>query len=407
LHENFTRTTENMSVNQANKIKLTKRIVESVEPDATKRIVLWDTEITGFCIRIYPSGKKTYFLQYRNKDRVSHKIKIGVHGNTTTELAREKAIKLSLSISSGEDPSLAPPKEANHTMFNLGEEYLNHHAKLKKVPKGYQDDKAVLNEIILKKYGTISVKNISTFDLQKLHSELQKTPYRANRVRALLSKMFNLAVQWGWRSDNPINGVEKYNEYKRHRWLNDEELQKLWSVLEIYHNQSVANAVRLLLLTGSRRGEILHASWDQFDLEKGVWTKPAHTTKQKRMEHLPLSPQAVEILRSMKARSDSTFLFPGKIPGTSLQDIKKAWHTIRTSAGLGEVRLHDLRHTHASHLVSSGLSLSIVGKLLGHTQASTTQRYAHLADEPLRQATGVFGNKIEKLTSKKPQKDIL
>jgi len=109
----------------------------------------------------------------------------------------------------------------------------------------------------------------------------------------------------------------------------------------------------------------------------------------------------------MKARSDSTFLFPGKIPGTSLQDIKKAWHTIRTSAGLGDVRLHDLRHTHASHLVSSGLSLSIVGKLLGHTQASTTQRYAHLADEPLRQATGVFGNKIEKLTSKKPQKDIL
>jgi len=390
-----------MSVTQINKFKLTKRIVESAEPDPSKRIILWDTEITGFCVRVYPSGKKTYFLQYRNKDRASHKIKIGVHGNITTELAREKAIKLFLGISAGEDPSIRSlPKEENHTMNDLAEEYLNHHAKRKKVPKGYREDKAILNTIILKKFGKFSVKNISTFDLQKLHSDLQETPYRANRVRALLSKMFNLAIKWGWRSDNPTNGVEKYKEYKRHRWLNDEELQKLWPVLHTYHNQSVANAIRLLLLTGSRRSEVLHATWDQFDLKKEVWTKPAHTTKQKRMEHLPLSTQAIEILKSMKARSDSTFLFPGRVPGKSLQDIKKAWHTIRTSAGLGEVRLHDLRHTHASHLASSGLSLSIIGKLLGHTQASTTQRYAHLADEPLRQAAELFGSKLEKLVSK-------
>ncbi len=386
---------------KTNKYKLTKRSVESSEPDVSKRIVLWDTEVTGFCVRIYPSGKKTYFLQYRNKDRVTHKIKIGVHGSITAELAREKAIKLSLSISAGEDPSLPPPpKEENHTLFELAEEYLKHHAKLKKVPKGYREDKAILDSIILKKFGYLDVKAISTFDLQKLHSELKETPYRANRVRALLSKMFNLAIQWGWRLDNPIKGVEKYSEQKRYRWLNDEELQSLWAVLNSYINQSVANIIRLLLLTGSRRSEVLHATWDQFDLEKGIWTKPAHTTKQKRMEHLPLSPQTIDLLKCMKAGSDSDFLFPGRTPGASLQDIKKAWHTIRTRAGLESVRLHDLRHTHASHLVSSGLSLSVVGKLLGHTQASTTQRYAHLADEPLREATAIFGNKIGKLTAK-------
>ncbi len=212
--------------------------------------------------------------------------------------------------------------------------------------------------------------------------------------------MFNLAIQWGWRLDNPIKGVEKYSEQKRYRWLNDEELQTLWAVLNSYINQSVANAIRLLLLTGSRRSEVLHATWDQFDLEKGIWTKPAHTTKQKRMEHLPLSPQTIELLKRMKGKADSEFLFPGRTPGASLQDIKKAWHTIRTRAGLEGVRLHDLRHTHASHLVSSGLSLSVVGKLLGHTQASTTQRYAHLADEPLREATAIFGSKIGKLTAK-------
>ena len=389
-----------MSSEKTNKVKLTKRVVESAIPDSSKRIVLWDTEITGLCVRIYPSGKKTYFLQYRNKDRETHKVKIGVHGTITTELAREQAVKLSLNISIGEDPSVKIVSEnKGQSMQDLADQYLSLHAKLKKAPKGYKEDSAILKDIILKKYARLKVDSISTFDLQKLHSELQETPYRANRVRALLSKMFNLAIQWGWRPDNPVIGVEKYQEYKRHRWLDEEEAQRLFSALGTYYNQSVANAIRLLLLTGSRRNEVLHARWEQFDLEKGIWTKPAHTTKQRRMEHLPLSSQVLEMLKSMKAEADSPFLFPGKVPGKPLQEIKKAWDTIRKKAGLPDVRLHDLRHTYASHLVSSGLSLSIVGKLLGHTQASTTQRYAHLADEPLREATELFGSKMEKLAS--------
>ncbi len=387
-----------MSSEKSNKVKLTKRVVESAVPDPSKRIVLWDTEITGLCVRIYPSGKKTYFLQYRNKDRETHKVKIGVHGTITTELAREQAVKLSLNISIGEDPSIKVVSEnKDHSMQDLAEQYLSLHA-LKKAPKGYKEDSAILNKLILKKYSHRQVKSISTFDLQKLHSELQETPYRANRVRSLLCKMFNLAIQWGWRSDNPVMNVERYQEYKRHRWLDAEEAQRLFSALATYYNQSVANAIRLLLLTGSRRNEALHAMWEQFDLEKGVWTKPAHTTKQRRMEHLPLSSQVIEMLKDMKTEADSPFLFPGKIPGKPLQEIKQAWNTIRKRAGLPDVRIHDLRHTYASHLVSSGLSLSIVGKLLGHTQAATTQRYAHLADEPLREATELFGSKMEKFS---------
>jgi integrase len=161
----------------------------------------------------------------------------------------------------------------------------------------------------------------------------------------------------------------------------------------------VANAIRLLILTGARKTELLSATWDQFDLEKGVWTKQAHSTKQRRMEHVPVSSVALEILRQMKEQADSPFLFPGKVPGEPLKDPKKAWDTIRKKAGTPDVRIHDLRHTYASHLVSSGLSLSIVGKLLGHTQASTTQRYAHLADAPLREATELLGNKMKKLAS--------
>ena len=382
------------------KCKLTKRVVEAAVSDPTKRTFLWDTEVTGFCVRIYPTGRKTYFYQYRNGQRETHKIKIGVHGSITTEAARDKASHLALSVSIGEDPAAKVVPQKVRTVRDLGEEYLKVHSKIKKTPKGYKEDMHFLSEILFKKYGSLAVDQISSLDLQKIHASLKETPYKANKLRDLLSKMFNLAVQWDWRGDNPVRGVEKYREQKRYRWLDHEEIQRLWTVLEEYQDQSVANALRLLLLTGSRRNEVLHATWDQFNLEAGVWTKPAHTTKQKRMEHLPLPAEALDILKEMGGESDSPFLFPGKIPGKPLQEIKKAWATIIKKADLANVRIHDLRHTHASHLVSSGLSLSIVGKLLGHTQASTTQRYAHLADEPLRQATQVFGNTIGALKSR-------
>jgi len=390
-----------MSSRKLNKVKLTKRVVESALPHPGLRVVLWDTEVTGFCVRVYPTGKKTYFLQYRNKNKETHKVKIGVHGSITTELARQKAIELSLNIGAGEDPSIkikAVPANTGQSMQELADKYFSLHAQPKKAPQSYKEDIGKMNAV-LKRYGHLRVDAITTLDLQKLHSDLHKTPVHANRIMALLSKMFNLAIQWGWRPDNPVKGVTKYKEQKRHRWLDDEESQRLFSTLDAYHNQSVANAIRLLILTGARKNELLSATWDQFDLEKGVWTKKAHLTKQRKMEHVPVSSVALEILKKMKERTDSSFLFPGKAPGKYLKDPKKAWHTIRKKADIPDVHIHDLRHTYASHLVSSGLSLSIVGKLLGHTQASTTQRYAHLADAPLREATELLGNKMKTLSN--------
>lgn len=381
--------------------KLTKRFVESIEPHKKDELLLWDSELRGFGVRVFPTGRKTYFVQYRNQFGSTRRKKIGVHGSITAEMAREEAKKLLGDIAKGEDPSKDYQKaKLKPTFAELAKEYLDVYAKANKKPKSYQEDEKMLNNIILKRLGGKKVEEITTHDIQFLHHELRKTPYMGNRVRALLSKMFNLAVQWNWVPANPVVGVNKYQEQKRDRWLDDQELQKLYDVLDLYHNQSVANAIRLLILTGSRRNEVLGATWDQFDLDKGVWTKPAHTTKQNKMEHLPLSSQVISLLKAMKMNAATQYLFPGKIPGTPLQDIKKAWKTIRNNAGLPNVHLHDLRHTHASHLVSSGLSLSIVGKLLGHTQASTTQRYAHLADEPLRQAAEFFGNKMDKLTGK-------
>jgi integrase len=224
----------------------------------------------------------------------------------------------------------------------------------------------------------------------------EKIPYQANRALSLLSKMFNLAVAWGWRNDNPAANIPKYQEEKRDRWLDQEELDRLWGVLDRHSDRMTAYVFKFLILTGARKGEALGATWDQFDLEKGVWTKPSHLTKQKKKEHLPLSEKAIEVLQVVKKRTPkgSVYVFPGRIEGKPLKEIKTFWRTALKEANLENVRIHDLRHTHASHLVSSGLSLSIVGKLLGHTQASTTQRYAHLADEPLRQAAELFGSMI-------------
>jgi integrase len=155
-------------------------------------------------------------------------------------------------------------------------------------------------------------------------------------------------------------------------------------------------AARLQLLTGARLGEVLTSREDDFDSHRGIWTKPSHQTKQKRTEHLPLSAQALALVASIIEASDtnSPFLFPGNKPGQSLREIKKFWNALLRPAGITNYRRHDNRHTYASHLVSSVLSLEIVGRLLGHTGATTTKRYAHLADNPLRAATDRFGSKI-------------
>ncbi|MBN9413110.1 MAG: tyrosine-type recombinase/integrase [Candidatus Paracaedimonas acanthamoebae] len=392
-----------MTSQSINKIKLTKRAVETAAPHPTKRLFLWDTEVTGFNLRIYPTGRKTYFLQYRNEFHKTHKIKIGVHGNLTTEEAREKARQLSLRISLGEDPATNNKENKRKcTMADLAKEYLELHAKISKRSKSVKDDMRMISSVILPKFGKQDIGAITSHELQKLHRDLRETPYHANRVRSLLSKMFNLAKEWGWRADNPVLNIEKYQEEKRDRWLNDEELQRLWAVLDKYNYHLTTYVFKLLLLTGARKGELLQATWDQFDLEKGIWTKPSHLTKQKKKEHLPLSENAIDVINELIhfRKEYSPYLFPSKIEGQPLQEIKTFWKKVIKEANLENVRIHDLRHTHASHLVSDGLSLSIVGKLLGHTQAATTQRYAHIANEPLRKATSLFGDKLKKLTSK-------
>ena len=376
--------------------KLTKTLVEKLKP-ADRDIFVWDTALPGFGVRVYPSGKRKYIVQYRTKANRQRREVIGLHGVLTSEKARDIARDMLADVRKGRDPA-AEKRMAREapTVRDLAEDYLERHAIPNKRPTAAADDKAMLNRLVLPKLGSAKVAAITRPDIEKLHNSLRSTPYAANRLLALLSKMFTLAIAWGWRSNNPVRGVPRFHEDRRERWLSQDEMARLWSALEQHPNRLAASAVKLMILTGARRSEVLWATWDQFDLERRVWTKPSHHTKQKRTEHVPLSGVAITIISTLRneANQDSRFLFPSDVTSEPLTDIKRFWQSVRRAAGIPGVRLHDLRHTYASNLVSRGESLHIVGRLLGHTQPQTTARYAHLDDRALRQATEGFSASI-------------
>ena len=240
---------------------------------------------------------------------------------------------------------------------------------------------------------------------------------RKSRARTALQDVFS-CDGLGMGECHPAHGISRFREEKRERWLTEEELHRFSKALDSYSDQNAADALRLLLLTGAREGEALKAHWPQFDLQRGVWTKPSHHTKEKKIEHVPFSAAALGLLRRMKRTAGATAgpLFPGANCTGARVTLRKPWIQICKAAGLSvaftrqgkrriitrwkpTLRIHDLRHSFASHLVSNGISLHVVGKLLGHTQSQTTQRYAHVADRALRDASNRMGE-IFKTASK-------
>ncbi len=396
---------------------ITDKLIRSLSLPAKANRVYWDDEITGLGIRITASGHKAFVLRY-TINGLERRYTIGEFGpspgfNTTAARARAQEIKGKITGSKNKfDPSeVFDPLEAKEraykaaTVEQLANEYLEKHAFPKKRPDSARIDKSTLEQIVIPHIGNLKVASITGGHIHEMHRALIDTPYRANRVLALLSKMFSLAMQWEWCDSNPVKGIERYHEQKRDRWLSSSEIGRLCEELDKHANERSVNALRLLLLTGARKGEVLTAKWEDIDFERGVWRKPSAHTKQKKTEHVPLSPPALALLTKMHEQRivGIPHIFPGDAAGKPLQEIRRTWEDVCKKAELAEVRIHDLRHSFASHLVSSGLSLPIVGRLLGHTQTSTTARYAHLADDPLRDATTRFGVMFENAALQRKQ----
>jgi len=383
--------------------KISEQVVKNLAPPKYGNRILYDTQIPGFGVRITAAGAVSFILNYHVHGR-ERRFTIGKHPEWSVVAARNRALELRRGVNEGFDPLEEREQERTQpTMNDLCAEYLEHHALVHKRPHSVRDDKQMIAGIITPKMGTLRISGVSRQGIEKLHASLKPTPYLANRVLALLSKMFALAMEWHWISSNPAQGIPRFHEDRRERWLQPEELQQFIQALNAYKNQNVADAFRLLLLTGSRKNEVLTAQWSMFDLQQGLWTKPSSHTKEKQIEHIPLSIQAQELLAKMKEQNNgAVFLFPG-LNGNSRTTLRAAWSQICKAAGLTNVRVHDLRHSYASYLVSNGVSLHVVGKLLGHSQAQTTQRYAHVAHQSLRDASNLFGN-IFDTASKKEQR---
>jgi integrase len=390
------------------KRRIVQRVIAKLDAPKNGNRITWDREVPGFGARITSAGIISFVLEYRFHGR-KRRYTIGRHPELTPTAARERTMQLRVGLLDGYDPLEARQQDRlEPTVNDLATEYLERHAATHKRASSVRNDREMINNIIRPALGSLRLQAIGKRDLETLHASYKATPYRANRVLALLSKMFSLATEWEWISDNPTRGIPRFHEDKRERWLTEQELHRFTNALDAYPDQNAADALRLLLLTGAREGEVLKADWPQFDLQRGVWTKPSHHTKEKKIEHVPLSAAALDLLRKMKRKNGATGpLFPGA-NGKPRVTLRRPWVQICKAAGLSDVftlqgkrrtitrskpkvRIHDLRHSFASHLVSNGVSLHIVGKLLGHTQSQTTQRYAHVADQALRDASNRMG----------------
>jgi len=384
--------------------RLSDKVAQDAEAPSAGHKIFYDggpKAVKGFGLRITRAGARSWVLNYRSGG-VERRLTIGSWPDWKAGPAREEAARLKRLVDQGADPMRDRHAErVAPTVADLGVRYLAEYAPKKRT--GAQDE-VTLRQIIVPALGNRKVADLQFEDCDRLHRSVtaDRGAVRANRALALLSTLMTLAMKWRMRPDSPTKGVEKNREERRARYLTGDELGRLMAVLAKRPERS-ADAVRLLLLTGARRGEVLKATWDQFDLSGGVWTKPSAHTKQKKDQRVPLSGPARQLLAAMweqeKApaadREPHRHLFPSRGGDQAAQgDLKRFWQSVRREAGIEDVHIHDLRHTYASALAGQGMSLPIIGALLGHTQAATTQRYAHLADAALRQATERAGQAI-------------
>lgn len=396
--------------------KITDRLMKSLTAPETGYRITYDTEITGFGVRVTKAGTRSFIVAYSGGNR-ERRYTIGKYPAWSVAAARAEASRIRLEVDTGGDPmGDRHAKRVERTVDDLCDRYLADYARHKNRASTIARNTDLIDRFIKPRLGKLKVAAVSYADVDTLHRRIttQNGPYIANRAAALCSKLFNLSIRWGWRADNPARGVERNQEAKRERYLSRAELARLAEALSAYpwrekvrlsadeaiasgqrsawrqrstphtERKQSCNALRLLMLTGARKSELLSARWVDMDLSAGVWTKPGATTKQRTTHRVPLSTAAVKLLRSMPG--DREWVFPGR--GDSHQnDLKKTWASVCELADIEGVRIHDLRHTYAAQLASAGLSLPIIGALLGHTQTQTTARYSHLMDDPLRDAT--------------------
>jgi integrase len=423
-----------MSAKQSAATRITKRTVDTAAL-SDGRYIIWDSELRGFGVRVEPAGTKTYLVRYRPKGHGASAPKrfvtIGRHGTLTTDEARTQARIVLGKVAQGEDPAAeAIRSKGAKTLGEIAKVFLEQHVAAKRKPRTEEHYRYILESIVLPRFERRRAESITRADFSQAHYELRETPANANRMLAVVSSLYSFAALNGFVPErcNPVRGIEKYPEQGRERYLTTDELRRLGDALALAETDGIpwsvepdaplskhlptqpenrlvridlyaAAAIRLLLLTGCRKSEILNLEWSHVDFDRGLLLLPDSKTGKK---IVVLSGAAREVLTSLPRKIDvvgsrhvgNRYVIAGELPDQRRADLKRPWKLVSERAGLTGVRLHDLRHTFAATGAGASLGLPIIGKLLGHTQAQTTARYAHLDAEPMRHAADLISDKI-------------
>ena len=373
--------------------KITKRSVDSLVHSA-KEYFLWDEGLRGFGLRVYPSGRKVYLVQFRASGRL-RRVNIGVHGVVTPELARTEAMRHLSGVRLGRDPGAdRDSTRRSPTVRAFGQRFLDEHVRIHCKASTAGEYKRSVELFIDPALGSHRLSDVTRADVFSLHQSLNATPYQANRTLGVLSAMFTVAHTWGACDSgvNPCWKVKRFREVKRERYLTGEEFKRLGQALRNSKNEPEAvNCIRLLLLTGCRLSEIQTLKWAHVDFDRGLLKLPDSKTGAK---VVPIGAAAIELLNQIPRLEGNPYVITGKVEGHFLADIQKPWRRLRKAAGINGLRIHDLRHSFASDALQLGYDLTMIGRLLGHTQVQTTARYAHLKTDPIRKAADQVSSAI-------------
>jgi integrase len=379
--------------------RITKRSVEALCGSGSEYI-LWDNVLTGFGLGVYPSGGLSFIVQYRAAGR-TRRIALGAPEIVSCAQARGEAKKLLSEAALGRDPAAERDKRRSSPVLSeLADRYVRDVVEIKNKARSACEYQKLLRNLILPALGKRKVHEITRADIEAFRNAHRRTPFQANRALSVLSTMFRLAEEWGLRPENsnPTRRVERFREPRRERFLTDDEFSRLGGALAVIeerrpHWHAAVAAIRLLALTGCRRSEILRLRWEYVDWDRQELRLPDSKTGPR---SVPLNAPAMLALRGLwENRQSANWVIPAQRKDAPLAAISEPWKAILEEAGLKDLRTHDLRHSYASAGARSGLSLPVIGALLGQSKTSTTERYTHFEADPVHAASRIVGDRID------------
>ena len=377
-------------------VKLTKRAVDALSV-ASGDTVVWDRDLPGFGIRVYASGRKVWCVQTRGPAGRPKRFALGRYGDMTAEGARRKAALAIDRIKQGLDPD--PPEPAPEpTVADLAERYMAAHVNVNCRPKTVETFGRIVRLYIVPELGGLKLSEVDRPQVSALHYKLRDKPYQANAAMDVLARMFRLAEAWGMTGPrrNPCRSIRRYKEVRRERFLTSEEYRALARVLDEAEADgsvfpSAVPAIRLLLLTGCRKNEIVTLKWDDVDRTAGELRLTDGKTG---WRSVPLTPAVAHVLDAIPRIEGNPWVITGQKRGDHLKNLDAIWLRLRKRAKLDDVRIHDCRHSYASRALALGEGLSLIGALLGHRKVTTTARYAHLARDTEKASAARVGGSI-------------